>query len=79
MIEEQIRSGDLVVIEERKAVREGESVVALIDGTEATLKRFFRDGDLVRLEPANETMKPLFFPAERVHLQGVVVAVIRKY
>ena len=79
MIDEQIRDGDFVIIEEREAPGHGETVVALIDGTEATLKRFYRDGPTVRLEPANSEMQPMKFPAERVRIQGVAVGVIRKY
>jgi repressor LexA len=79
MIDEQIRDGDFVIIEEREASGRGETVVALIDGNEATLKRFFRDGSRVRLEPANASMQPMVFPAEAVRIQGVAVGVIRKY
>jgi repressor LexA len=79
MIDEQIRDGDFVVIEERDNFGRGETVVALIDECEATLKRFFRDGSDVRLEPANASMQPMVFPAERVRIQGVAVGVIRKY
>jgi repressor LexA len=79
MIDEQIRDGDFVVIEDREAPGHGETVVALIDGTEATLKRFYRDGPTVRLEPANPTMKPMSFPAEQVRIQGVAVGILRKY
>jgi repressor LexA len=79
MIEEQIRSGDFVVVEERATARDGETVVALVDGTDATLKRFRREGATVRLEPANPTMRPIVVPAESVRIQGVVVGLIRKY
>jgi len=79
MIDEQIRDGDFVIVEERQVAREGETVVALIDGCDATLKRFFRDGSEVRLEPANPTMKPIVVPADRVRIQGVAVGIIRKY
>ena len=79
MIDEQIRDGDLVIIEEREPSGHGETVVALIDDTEATLKRLYRDGPRVRLEPANPRMKPMHFPSHRVRVQGVAVGVIRKY
>jgi repressor LexA len=79
MIDEQIRDGDLVVIEGRDVAREGETVVALIDGSDATLKRFFSEGSQVRLEPANPTMHPIRVPAARVKIQGVAVGVIRRY
>jgi repressor LexA len=79
MIDEQIRDGDLVVVEGRPQARDGETVVALVDGHEATLKRLYREGASVRLQPANASMGPLVLAAERVQVQGVVVGVIRKY
>jgi repressor LexA len=79
MINEQIRDGDLVVVERRDAARDGETVVALVDDHDATLKRFFRDGDHVRLEPANPNVPSIRRPADVVSVQGVVVGVIRKY
>ncbi len=68
-----------MVVERRDAARDGETVVALIDGSEATLKRLFHDGAQVRLEPANPQMQPIIVPADRLQVQGVVVGVIRKY
>ena len=79
MIDEQIRDGDFVVVEERPQARDGETVVALVDGHEATLKKLYRDGSSVRLQPANASMGPLILAADRVSIQGVVVGVIRKY
>lgn len=79
MIDEQIRDGDLVVVEERSLARDGETVVALVDGAEATLKRFYAENGTVRLQPANTSMSPIVLPAERVRVQGVVVGVLRKY
>ena len=79
MIGEQIREGDYVVIEERQLARDGETVVALVDGTDATLKRFYREGATVRLQPSHPTMAPIVLPADRVQVQGVVVGLIRKY
>jgi repressor LexA len=79
MIDEQIRNGDLVVVERREVARDGETVVALIGGSDATLKRFYRAEPNVRLEPANAAMEPLVLPADEVTVQGVVVGVIRKY
>jgi repressor LexA len=79
MIEDQIRHGDLVIVEECDDAGNGETVVALIDGTEVTLKRFSRQGSTVRLEPANPEMKPIVVPADKVQIQGVAVGVIRKY
>ena len=79
MIDEQIRDGDYVVVERRRVARDGETVVALIDGQEATLKRLFRDNGDVRLQPANPTMEPIYVNPARLQIQGVVVGVIRKY
>jgi repressor LexA len=79
MIGEQIREGDYVVIEERQLARDGETVVALVDGTDATLKRIYREGATVRLQPSHPTMAPIVLPADRVQVQGVVVGLIRKY
>jgi repressor LexA len=79
MIGEQIREGDYVIIEERQLARDGETVVALVDGSDATLKRFYREGATVRLQPSHPTMAPIVLSADRVQVQGVVVGLIRKY
>jgi repressor LexA len=79
MIEEQIRDGDFVIVERRDIADDGETVVALIDGSEATLKRLYRESSMVRLEPANPQLDSMLIPAEKVRIQGVVVGVIRKY
>jgi len=79
MINEQIRDGDFVVVEKRDTARNGETVVALVDDTDATLKTFFQDGATIRLEPANPAVPTIVRPADRVRVQGVVVGVLRKY
>ena len=79
MIDEQIRDGDYVIVEDRTRVRDGEMVIALIDGEEATLKKYYRENGKVRLQPANPEVKPLVLDADRVRLQGVVVGMLRKY
>ena len=79
MINEQIRDGDFVVVEKRETARNGETVVALVDEGDATLKQFFQDGDQIRLEPANPAVKTIRRPADQVRVQGVVIGVIRKY
>lgn len=79
MIDEQIRDGDFVVVEQRATARRGETVVALVDGRDATLKRFYDEGANVRLQPANASMEPIRVPADRVAVQGVVVGVLRHY
>lgn len=79
MIEDQICDGDLVVIEGRQEARNGETVVALVEGTEATLKRFYRDGAQVKLVPANSSMAPMEFHAADVEIRGVVRGLIRQF
>lgn len=77
MIEEQIRDGDFVVIEQTEEARNGEIVVALLDNGMATLKRFFQETTRIRLEPANAAMSPIF--VKNVRIQGKVVGLIRRY
>jgi repressor LexA len=77
MIEEQIRDGDYVVIEQVDNARDGEIIVALLDNGMATLKRFFKEATRIRLEPANAAMSPIF--VKNVRIQGKVVGLIRKY
>ncbi len=79
MIDEQIRDGDYVVVESRPEARNGETVVAVLRGEEATLKKFYRKGSRVRLEPANARMKPIEVPAGEVEIRGVVRALRRSY
>ncbi len=79
MIDEHIEDGDYVVVESRVQAEDGKMVVALVDGENVTLKKLFREGPLVRLQPANPSVSPLIMNAERVQIQGVVVAVMRKY
>lgn len=79
MIDEHIRDGDFVIVEDRKSAENGEMVIALLGGTDATLKKFYREPDLVRLQPANPTMQPILVDPDHVQIQGVVVGVMRKY
>jgi repressor LexA len=79
MIEDQIRDGDYVVIESRPEARDGETVVALIRGEDATLKKFFRRGAVVRLEPANAALSAIELPARDVQVRGVVRGLLRRY
>lgn len=80
MIEEQIRDNDLIILQSQQTAENGETVVALIDGNDATLKRFYGGRHQVRLEPANPNYQPILVrPPQRVQVQGVVVGVIRKY
>jgi len=80
MIEDHICSGDFVLVEKTASVKNGEIVVALVDGSEATLKRYYTEGDgQVRLQPANSSMAPIFVNAADLQIQGRVLAVMRKY
>lgn len=79
MIDDHICNGDYVVVEKTDRVRDGEIVVALVDGSETTLKRFYDEGDEVRLQPANSEMQPIRVPKKSVQVQGRVLAVLRKY
>ncbi len=80
MIEAGIMDGDLVVIEQRNTARNGEIVVALLKGHEATLKRLQNNHDgTVTLLPENSAMAPLNYPAEQVEIQGVLISLLRKY
>lgn len=80
MIEEHIKDGDFVIVESRETAENGQTVVALIDGSETTVKQFYREGSRVRLQPANQNYQPIIVePSDRVKIQGVVIGVIRKY
>ncbi len=78
MIEEGIFDGDFVVIERREVVNNGDIVVALLNGREATLKRFYKEAKRVRLEPANSNMDPIFVKND-LQIQGRMVGLMRKY
>ena len=79
MKDEHIVDGDYVLVEKTKDAHDGEIVVALVEGTDATLKRLFREGVNIRLQPSNNAMKPIIVPAKSVQLQGRVIGVLRKY
>jgi len=79
MQDEAILDGDYILVEKTSVVRNGEIVVALVDGTESTLKRIYKEGDKVRLQPSNASMQPVIVPAAAVQVQGRVIGVLRKY
>jgi len=80
MIEDHIMDGDFVVCEQTQVANPGDTVVALVGGDEATLKRFYREGaGKIRLQPANSDMAPIILPANDVKIQGRVIGVLRKY
>jgi repressor LexA len=79
MQDEHILSGDYVLVEKAKTAHNGDIVVALVEGSDATLKRFYREGDNIRLQPSNVNMQPITVPAANVDVQGRVIGVLRKY
>jgi repressor LexA len=79
MIEDGIFDGDYVIIEQTNSAHNGDIVVALLDNENVTLKRFYNEKGHIRLQPANNTMKPLNFAKARVTIQGKVKGVIRKF
>jgi repressor LexA len=79
MRDEHIINGDYVLVERTRTARQGEIVVALVNGSDTTLKRFYAEGNMVRLQPANTEMEPIYVPALQVAIQGRVLGVLRKY
>ncbi len=80
MVDEQIADGDYVVVHGREAADDGEMIIALVDGTSATVKRLYREpGGWIRLQPANDRVRPIRVHEDNLLIQGVVVGVIRKY
>lgn len=78
MVDDGIMDGDLVIIARRERAENGEMVVANVNG-EVTLKRLYREGERVRLQPANSMMHPIYAPARDVAVQGVVVGLMRRF
>ncbi|HYI95304.1 MAG TPA: transcriptional repressor LexA [Bryobacteraceae bacterium] len=80
MIEDHICNGDFVLVEKQTEVKDGDIVVALVDGSDATLKRFYREPDgSIRLQPANSAMQPIRVAPSALQVQGRVLAVLRKF
>ncbi len=80
MIEDHICDGDYVMVESTNRADNGDTVVALVEGSEATLKRFYRERDgRLRLQPANSSMAPIFMETGELEIQGRVIGVLRKY
>ena len=80
MIDEHIRDGDFVIVNERQSCDNGEMVIAMMNGDSATVKKFYRERDgRIRLQPANETMAPIYVHENDITIQGVVVGVLRRY
>lgn len=79
MIDEAIKDGDYVIVEKRDSARNGDMVIACIDNNEVTLKRIYREGDKVRLQPSNVTMQPIIIENRDVTIKGIVIGILRKY
>ena len=80
MVDENIQDGDIIIVASQRTAENGQVVIALIDGDYATVKKFYREPDFIRLEPANPQFKPIFIKTpERIQIQGVVRGLIRKY
>lgn len=80
MVDEQIRDGDFVVVNERQRADNGEMVIAMLNGNSATVKKYYRERDgRIRLQPANETMQPIYVHENDITIQGIVVGVLRRY
>jgi repressor LexA len=80
MIDENIQDDDIIIVSSQQTAQNGQVVVALIDGNYATVKKFYRDADFIRLEPANPQFKPIFIKTpERIQIQGIVRGLIRRY
>jgi repressor LexA len=80
MIDDHICDGDMILLEKVKEAHDGDIVVALVAGSDTTLKRFYREpGDMIRLQPANASLKPILVPAQDIEIQGRLLAVLRKY
>lgn len=80
MIDDHIEDGDYVVVNERQTADNGEMVIAMLEDAGATVKRYYRERDgRIRLQPANETMQPMYVHEDDVRIQGIVVGVLRRY
>jgi repressor LexA len=79
MIEECIRDGDYVIVEHRNYADNGDTVIAMINHKEATVKKYYHEGERIRLQPANSTMEPIFVNPQELSIHGVVVGILRYY
>jgi repressor LexA len=79
MIEDGINDGDFLIVESRNQAKDGEIVVALVNGDDATVKRYYREGSKIRLQPSNRMMQPIYVPGDSLVIRGVVIGLMRKY
>lgn len=78
MVDDNIQDGDIVIIEKRETAENGQSVVAMINGEQVTLKKFYVERDGIRLQPANPEMDPIYLRNDEVQILGIVTGVIRQ-
>ncbi|OGL43603.1 MAG: hypothetical protein A2W05_08480 [Candidatus Schekmanbacteria bacterium RBG_16_38_10] len=79
MIEDSVQDGDFIIVEEKNTANNGEMVIAMLNENEVTLKRYYREKDKIRLQPANQNLKPIFVQEENVKIQGIVIGLLRKF
>jgi repressor LexA len=79
MKDDHIIDGDFVIVANGQSPNNGQTVVALLDGENATLKKYYREGDSVRLQPANEEINPIIVKERDIRIQGIVVGLMRRY
>lgn len=77
MVDDNIQDGDIVIVEKRESAENGQSVVAMINGEQVTLKKFYVERDGIRLQPANPDMAPIILRNEEVQILGIVTGVLR--
>jgi len=78
MIDDNIEDGDIIVVEKRESAENGQTVVAMINGEQVTLKKFYVERDGIRLQPANPEMEPIILKNEDIQILGIVTGVIRR-
>lgn len=78
MVDDNIQDGDIIIIEKRETAENGQSVVAMINGEQVTLKKFYVERDGIRLQPANPEMEPIYLRNDEVQILGIVTGVIRQ-
>lgn len=79
MIDDNIQDGDIIIVEKKLSAENGQSVVALINNEQVTLKKFYIEADGIRLQPANPEMEPILLKNDEVQVLGVVTGIIRKF
>ncbi|MDH5736587.1 MAG: transcriptional repressor LexA [Gammaproteobacteria bacterium] len=79
MIDDNIQDGDIIIVEKRESAENGQSVVALINNEQVTLKKFYIEANGIRLQPANPEMEPIILKNEEVQVLGIVTGIIRDF